>query len=111
MLEDYLWELKVSCNRHHTSGHEGVCVYVCVYVCVCVCVRARVDVDVCVCMYMHVCVLVLEGLPHMFMACAISHNLNHNAIECYNTLLLSSESTSKSYQRLLKLHEELRQKI
>ena len=108
MLEDYLWELKVSCNRHHTSGHEGVCVCV---LCVCVCVCARAWMWMCVCMYMHVCVLVLEGLPHMFMACAISHNLNHNAIECYNTVLLSSESTSKSYQRLLKLHKELRQKI
>ena len=34
MLEDYLWELKVSCKRHWMSGHPGI-------VCVCVCERER----------------------------------------------------------------------
>ena len=57
--------------------------------CVCMCVLC-----VCVCACICMCVLVLEGLPDMFMICAISHNLNHNAIEYYNTV-----------------HEELRQKI
>ena len=30
VLEDYLWELKVSCNRHRMSGHPGKCVCMCV---------------------------------------------------------------------------------
>ena len=34
VLEDYLWELKVSCKRHWMSGHPGI-------VCVCVCERER----------------------------------------------------------------------
>ncbi len=38
MLEDYLWELKVSCKRHWMSGHPGI---VCVCMCVCVCERER----------------------------------------------------------------------